>query len=267
MGSQFGQTGGEKMKLKGYKDYQRSVAKKVAQKAKSRTQKLERYLDSEERVEKPEQARKIKLDFEMAPLGRSVLTLQDLSVGYDPAYPLLRGLQLTAASGVRIVLTGPNGSGKSTLLRTITGELPPLEGQVDRGPSVVLGIMTQEQSNLDLSLTPLQTVQHAFGNETAARTFLSYFLFTGDEPLLPNSRLSYGQRARLELAQLILGGCNVLLLDEPINHLDIPSREQFEQALSSFEGTIIAVVHDRTFIKRFAQEIWWVENQGIRPQL
>jgi ATPase subunit of ABC transporter with duplicated ATPase domains len=66
---------------------------------------------------------------------------------------------------------------------------------------------------------------------------------------------------------MVVSGCNVLLLDEPINHLDIPSREQFEQALSSFQGTIIAVVHDRYFIDRFATEVWWVENKGIRRSI
>ena len=88
-----------------------------------------------------------------------------------------------------------------------------------------------------------------------------------EEPLKPNSQLSYGQRARLALAQMVASGCNVLLLDEPINHLDIPSREQFEQALSSFQGTVIAVVHDRYFIDRFATEVWWVENGGIRRSI
>ena len=259
--------GGEIMKLKGMKDYQRSIAKKVAQKAKARSQKLERYLDSEERVERPLQTRKLRLDFTTAHLGRSVLTLQDLSVGYDAHNPLLTNLQLDVAPGARIILTGPNGSGKSTLLRTITGELKPLDGRVDAGPSVRLGTMDQEQTGLDPTLSPLQTIQHAFGNETEARTFLAYFLFTGEEPLRRNSQLSYGQRARLALAKLIVSGCNVLLLDEPINHLDIPSREQFEQALSGFEGAVLAVVHDRTFIERFASEIWWVEDQGIRREI
>jgi len=92
--------------------------------------------------------------------------------------------------------------------------------------------------------------------------FWRIFVFTGDEPLKVNSQLSYGQRARLALAQLVVRGCNVLLLDEPINHLDIPSRERFEQALGGFEGTVIAVVHDRYFIDRFASEVWWVDELG-----
>jgi ATP-binding cassette subfamily F protein 3 len=165
------------------------------------------------------------------------------------------------------VLTGPNGSGKTTLLRTINGQISPLAGRVEIGPSVSLGTMRQEQTGLDPALSPLETIQHAFDNETAARKYLAYFLLTGEEPLKPNSQLSYGQRARLALAQMVMTGCNVLLLDEPINHLDIPARSQFEQALSGFEGTVLAVVHDRYFIDRFASEIWWVEDRGIRRVL
>jgi ATP-binding cassette subfamily F protein 3 len=260
--------GGEMMKLKGYKDYQQSIAKKVAKKAKARENKLERYLDSEDRVEKPAGERRLRLDFaKTAHLGKAVLALQELSVGYPGSPPLLEELRLEVPSGARIVITGPNGSGKTTLLRTIAGKLSPLAGQVYQGPSVSLGFMTQEQSGLDPALTPLQTVQPAFTNETKARTFLGYFLFSGDEPLKLNSQLSYGQRARLALAKMIVAGRNVLLLDEPINHLDIPAREQFEQALSGFSGTVLAVLHDRYFIERFAREIWWVEDRDIRRAL
>jgi ATP-binding cassette subfamily F protein 3 len=253
------------MKLKGWKDYQQSIAKKVAKKAKAREGKLERYLESEERVERPGQSRTIRLDFaDTAHLGQSVLRLVDVTVGYERERPLLAHLNLEIAAEARIVITGPNGSGKTTLLRTIAQQLPPLAGHIEQGPTVKLGFMTQEQVGLDMKLSPLQTIQHAFSNEEAARTFLAYFLFTKDEPLKPNSLLSYGQRARLELAQMIANGCNVLLLDEPINHLDIPARTQFEEALASFDGTVLAVVHDRYFIERFAEEIWWIEDGSIR---
>lgn len=260
--------GGDMMKLKGYKDYQQSIAKKVAKKAKSRERKLERYLDDKERVERPFLSRSLKLDFaDTAHLGQSVLSLQELSVGYEPERPLLINLRQEITPNTRIIITGPNGSGKTTLLRTLAGHIPPLSGTADWGPSVKFGFMTQEQTDIDLDLSPLETLRPAFGNDTDTRTFLSYFLFTGEEPLKANSQLSYGQRARLSLAQMVVSGCNVLLLDEPINHLDIPSREQFEQALSSFQGTVIAVVHDRYFIDRFATEVWWVENRGIRRSI
>lgn len=260
--------GGGIMKQKGYKDYQRSIAAGVARKAKAREKKLERYLDAAERVEKPRRTWHMKLDFAANEhLGKFVLDLNDLSVGYAGQRPLLAHLRLSVSGGARIVLTGPNGSGKTTLLRTIAGQIPPLDGRFHLGTSVRLGYMTQEQDDLTPHLSPLETLQPAFSTETEARTFLSFFLFTGDESLKPNALLSYGQRARLMLARLVVSGCNFLLLDEPINHLDIPSRTQFEQALTNFEGTVLAVVHDRYFIDRFATEVWWVENTCIRQTL
>lgn len=256
--------GGLDMKLKGFKDYQRSIAKKVAKKAKSREKKLERYLESDERVEKPRQTWQMKLEFgETAHLGRRAILLDRLSVGYQADVPLLQNLELELRAGQRVVLTGPNGSGKTTLLRTIAGEIPPLDGEVRLGANLRLGFMTQDQSSLDPQLTALETVQPYFPTETQARAFLAYYLFTGDEPLKSNALLSYGQRARLMLAKLVAEGCNCLLLDEPINHLDIPSRTQFEQALSGFDGAVLAVVHDRYFIERFADSVWRVENRQI----
>jgi ATP-binding cassette subfamily F protein 3 len=179
----------------------------------------------------------------------------------------LQDLTLDMHAGQRIALTGPNGSGKTTLLRTLAGQLDPLAGQACLGISVRLGYMAQDQSSLNLQLTALETMAPAFPNQTEARNFLARFLFTDDEPLKPNALLSYGQRARLSLAQLVADGCNCLLLDEPVNHLDIPSRTQFEKALSGFAGTVLAVVHDRYFIERFADEVWRVEEKGIRRDL
>ena len=238
----------------------RRLAKKVAQKAKSREKKLERYLESDERVEKPARHWQVKLEFEgHAHLGRDVLTLENVAVGYDR--PLLTGLNRQIRAGQRVVLTGANGAGKTTLLRTIAGEIPPLAGQVQLGGSVRLGYMTQEQEMLNPMLTPLQMLwQVAAMSETDARSYLHFYLFTGDDALLPIVRLSYGERARLMLACLIAQGCNFLLLDEPINHLDIPSRTLFEQALAQFEGTVLAVVHDRYFIDRFATDVWRVSR-------
>ena len=257
--------GGGEYKLKGYKSYQQGIAKKVAKKAKARQKKLERYLESDERVEKPQSEWQMRLEFSQpAHQSRSMLRLEGLSVGYLPGQPLLVALNLELRAGRRVVLTGPNGSGKTTLLRTISGQIPPLAGEVHVAPSARLGYLTQDQSGLDLRQTPVETLGGYFSTETEVRRFLSYYLFTGDEPLKPNELLSYGQRTRLSLALLVAQGCNCLLLDEPVNHLDIPSRSQFEQALSQFEGAVLAVVHDRYFIERFAEQVWWVEGQSIR---
>ncbi len=259
--------GGPEMKIKGRKSYEQGIAKKVARKAKARERKLEHYLESDERIEKPARAWQMKLEFNDTPqLGRRAIWVENLSIGYSSSAPLLVNLNLEIRARQRIVLTGPNGSGKTTLLRTVAGQIPPLAGEVHIGTSTRLGYMTQDQSGLNPGLTAVETLEGYFRSETEVRTFLSYFLFTGDEPLKQNSLLSYGQRARLMLALLAAQGCNCLLLDEPVNHLDIPSRSQFEQALSGFEGAVLAVVHDRYFIERLADEVWWVEKGGVSAE-
>jgi ATP-binding cassette subfamily F protein 3 len=124
--------------------------------------------------------------------------------------------------------------------------------------------MSQEQELLDPDRNALQTIQNAaMFNETDARNFLHYFLFKGDNALRPTGDLSFGERARLQLALLVAQGSTFLLLDEPINHLDIPSRARFEEALAGFQGTILAVVHDRYLIERFASEVWTVRDGKV----
>jgi len=242
----------------------RRYAKKVARKAKSREKKLERFLNSDERVDKPIQSWQMKLEFqEKEHQSKDVLRLENLSVGYPNQNPLIKGLKMYIQSGARIVLIGPNGSGKTTLLRTIVGHLEPISGKIYLGTNIRIGYMAQEQEWLSDNLNALETIQsHTPINETDARSFLHYFLFSGDDVLLPLKKLSFGERSRLELAILIVKGCDFLLLDEPINHLDIPSRSRFEQALSQFNGTVLAVVHDRYFIKRFASELWILDDSG-----
>ena len=260
--------GGPDMKIKGFKDYQRSIAKKVARKAKAREKKLERYLEDEDRVEKPQAGWQMKVEFnETLHLGQIVMHTEELSIGYDASAPLLENLTLDLRAGRRLVMTGPNGCGKTTLLRTITGEIPPLSGEVRLGSTVQLGYLSQDQSGIDLDASAVNTILDAFPNQTEARSFLAYYLFTGDEPLKPVGLLSQGQRVRLMLARLVAYKCNCLLLDEPVNHLDIPSRSQFEQALAHFEGAVLAVVHDRYFIERFADEVWWVDQGKIRVEI
>jgi ATP-binding cassette subfamily F protein 3 len=246
----------------------RRIAKKVAKKALSREKKMDRYLESDERVEKIKPSWQIKLEFETSNVqSKNVLTTDNLTIGYTPNSPLLEKLNLMIHAGKRIALTGPNGIGKTTLIRTIAGKLRPLVGSLKLGKNVKLGYMSQEQELLNPDLNALQTIQNAVHlNETEARNLLHYFLFKGDAALRPTSDLSFGERARLQLGLLIAQGCTFLVLDEPINHLDIPSRVRFEEALSSFNGTILAVVHDRYFIERFASEVWNVKDGKIETR-
>jgi ATP-binding cassette, subfamily F, member 3 len=243
----------------------RRIAKKVAVKAKSREKKLNRYLKSDERVDKPLQGWQMKLDLG-APdhQSKDVLVTEALSIGYTPENPLLENINLFIRAGQRIVLTGPNGAGKTSFIRTIVGMLPPLSGGFRLGGATKLGYMAQEQELLNPNFSALQTIQSvAPFNETEARNFLHYFLFKGDIALHPSRELSFGERARLQLATLVAQGCTFLILDEPINHLDIPSRERFEEALENFKGTILAVVHDRSFIEKFASHVWVAKDGKI----
>ncbi|MFH1084474.1 MAG: ATP-binding cassette domain-containing protein [Chloroflexota bacterium] len=193
-----------------------------------------------------------------------MLHVSDLSKSYAGAL-LFERVSFDLNRGERVALVGPNGCGKSTLLRMIVGTEPPTAGSVRLGANVHPGYLAQEQDNLDWSATPLEIARsHAALSERDARRFLHQFLFAGDEVFTPVEHLSYGERARLALGVLVLQGRNLLLLDEPINHLDIPSRERFERALQGYEGTILAVVHDRYFVQRFATAIWAIHDQRLR---
>lgn len=233
----------------------RKLAKKKARIAKSREKKLDRYLASEERVEKPRPQWGLKLDFGPPPAaGRAVLRLEDVSFAYPGGPPLFRHFNLDVWHGERVAVVGPNGAGKTTLLRLIDGRLRPTAGDVRLGANVRVGTLAQEQETLDPTRTVLETaLAERPMAETEARSFLHFFLFGGDSVFRRVGACSMGERTRLQLALLVLRGCNLLVLDEPLNHLDIEGREHFEQALDAFEGTVIAVAHDRAFLRFFSE--------------
>jgi ATP-binding cassette subfamily F protein 3 len=243
----------------------RKIAKGIARKAVVQQRRIQRLLDSEERIARPQHTWQMKLEFVDTPAsGRDVLNLEEVTMGFGNQV-LFRDVKLTLRAGERIVLVGPNGSGKTTLARLIQGELEPLDGRVRLGAGVKLGYYAQEQEDLDPQTTPYESIRAvAPMTETQARTFLHYFLFSGDEAFQTVGSLSFGERARLALARLVAQGCNFLLLDEPINHLDIPSRSRFEQAMTAFQGTVLAVVHDRYFIEGFATGLWAIGDGTIR---
>ena len=236
----------------------------TVKRAKSIEKRVEHLL-TDEKIDKPRDSWQMKMEFGGIPASsRLVLALDDLSVGYGDKI-ILAHLAAALTYGEHVVLIGANGCGKSTLLRTIAGKLPALAGRVKLGPSVRLGFVAQEQEDLSPTLTVLQTIQRvASMNETNARAYLHKFLFSGDEAFLPVAQCSFGMRSRLALACLVAQGCNFLLLDEPLNHLDLPSRNQFERALAGFEGTVLAVAHDRYFINNFATRILEVKEGELR---
>jgi ATP-binding cassette subfamily F protein 3 len=126
-------------------------------------------------------------------------------------------------------------------------------------------VLSQEGETLDPTRTVLETafVERAM-SETEARGFLHHFLFAGDAVFRRVGDCSMGERTRLQLARLVLRGCTLLLLDEPLNHLDIEGREHFEAALAAYEGTVIAVAHDRAFLRSFARRVLEVRNGRMR---
>jgi ATP-binding cassette subfamily F protein 3 len=243
----------------------RKRAKGIARRGVILERRLERFLESDEIVDKPSPTWRMKLAFEDVPRGGDdVLSLENVGMAFD-GHVLFSGATLSLRRGERVALVGHNGSGKTTLLRVISGDLMPTEGRIQLGAGVRLGVYAQEQDDLDPASTPYAEIRGlASLDETETRSFLHYFLFADEEVFIPIGQLSYGERARLSLARLVARGCNLLLLDEPINHLDIPSRAAFEQAMEAFQGTVLAVVHDRYFIRRFATKLWAIRQGTLR---
>lgn len=234
-------------------------------KAKQVERRLEQLL-TEDRIEKPARHWTLKLNFADDEGGaRQVLSLAGVKMAFGDR-TLFSDVTATLNHGQRIALIGPNGEGKTTLLRIIAGELEPAGGQATLGKGVKLGYLSQEQEILDPESTPYDTIRAAAVDmhESDIRSFLHFFLFAGDEVFTQIGNLSFGERTRLMLALLVAQGCNLLLLDEPVNHLDIPSRERFEEALSQFPGTVLAVVHDRAFIKRAATGVWELRGGTLK---
>ena len=243
-------------------------AKETLQRAKNIEKRIA-FLEGEGALEKPTRAWEMRMQFSETPEGGQIaLQMDRLAIGYDNQ-ALLPPITQTVTQGQRVALIGPNGVGKTTFFKTLLGETPLVGGSFHFGRGIQPGYLSQEQEGLDPALTVLETIQGQsdLSNHTEARTFLHRFLFKGDEVFQLVETLSYGQRSRLMLALLVAHHCNLLLLDEPLNHLDLPSQEAFEAALSSFEGAILAIAHDRYFVDRFAQVIWHFTPGGLETDL
>lgn len=199
----------------------------------------------------------------MRPKGRSgdlVLRGENLTIGY-PSKPLFSVEQLELRRLECAALIGPNGAGKTTFLRTILNQLPAIEGEVSQGASLRIGYFAQAHEDLKPSLTLIEEVQRVRPGmlEKDVRAYLGRFLFSGDDHYKQVGVLSGGERGRLALAKLSLMDANLLLLDEPSNHLDIPAQEVLQQVLAEFDGTILMVSHDRYLIDALATQIWEID--------
>ncbi|MDP9245447.1 MAG: ABC-F family ATP-binding cassette domain-containing protein, partial [Chloroflexota bacterium] len=196
--------------------------------------------------------------------GATVLESTPLSVGHGQRV-VVRTPPLRVERGARIAVVGANGAGKTTLVRTLVGQLPALDGYVSSAPTARVAFLAQAQAELTGDDTVIDTLREATGlDEQSARSLLARFLFRGEDVFRSVGVLSGGERSRLALAQLSAREANLLLLDEPTNHLDLAAREQLERVLEDYEGTIVAVSHDRYFIDRLASEIWDVRDGGLK---
>lgn len=218
----------------------------------------QKQLDKMERVARPDALpEQIRMRFQREEeSGEDVMKVKSLSKAY-PGRPLFRDVSFSLSRGERLFITGENGCGKSTLIRMLAGMGDIGSGEIEYGYHVTVGYYDQENQQLTLENTVLDELWDAYSNrtETEIRSALALFQFKGDDIEKKVSVLSGGEKARLTLAKLILAKRNLLILDEPTNHLDIGSREVLEEALEQFDGTLIAVSHDRYFVRRLASRI------------
>jgi len=218
----------------------------------------EKQLARMEKIElAPKDEKNIRLRFETEEESAGdVLEAKELSFSYGEK-PLINNISFLIRRYERVLFLGQNGCGKSTLMKLMNSLLTPTGGKITLGYNIKIGYYDQENRGLCDSNTVFEELRKEYPTKTdlELRSTLALFLFDADDISRTVSTLSGGERARLTLAKLILKKVNLLIMDEPTNHLDIGSSEALENALMAFEGTIIAVSHDRYFINRIATRI------------
>lgn len=200
--------------------------------------------------------------------GNDVLICRGLAKSFGEKH-LFNNVDIHIRKGERVFILGANGCGKTTLFKILTGKCPQDSGEYDYGANVQVGYFDQMQQNLDLSKTAIDEVWDAFPNmtQTEVRCAMASFLFKGEEVFKPLSKMSGGERARISLLKLMLKGGNFLLLDEPTNHLDSSSREELENTLKEYGGTLLIISHDRYFINKLADRVLVMTPDGVTEYL
>src|SRR5438270_3530842 len=228
-----------------------------------------KLLEKEQLVQLREERATVRFRFPEAPRsGREGAHLDNLSKGYGSRI-IYRNLSAQVLRGDRIAVIGLNGAGKTTLLKLLAREIAPDAGTLVLGHNVVPGYFAQHHAErLDPTRTVLQEVHGLVPSEPQSwvRGVLGAFLFSGDDVDKRIGVLSGGERARVALARLLVVPSNFLLMDEPTNHLDLDSSEALIDALTGYEGTLLFVSHNRSFVNGLATQVWEVKDFGIDAQ-
>jgi ATPase subunit of ABC transporter with duplicated ATPase domains len=215
-------------------------------------------LDKIEKIELPKKRQVVRFDFRVPPRsGDQVVVIEDVHKRYGPRV-LYDGFSLTIRRGERWSVMGRNGAGKTTLLKMIAGATAPDAGSIRLGASLVMGYFAQQSLDvLDPDLTVVGQLQKDFPNDPlgSLRTLAGAFQFSGDDVDKKIRALSGGEKSRLAMARMLYDPPNFLVLDEPTNHLDLATKEMLVEALRGFEGTMIFVSHDRTFLRGLASRV------------
>ncbi|EJL46260.1 MULTISPECIES: ribosomal protection-like ABC-F family protein [Brevibacillus] len=230
-----------------------------------RAKSMEKALARIERIERPKmEADRMGLQFNKTDRsGQDVLIVKGVHKAYG-GKPLFSDASLLLRFGERKALLGPNGCGKSTLIRMLLGEIEPDAGTLKLGSSVKVGYLSQQALEGDQNQRLIDAFRDvAKVTEAEARHLLARFLFYGEHVFKRISQLSGGERMRLRLAQLMHQDINLLILDEPTNHLDIEARETLEEALADFHGSLFIVSHDRYFLQKMVDGVFWVEDRQL----
>jgi ATPase subunit of ABC transporter with duplicated ATPase domains len=215
-------------------------------------------LDKIEKIELPRKRQVVKFEFRTPPRsGDQVIVMEQLKKAYGRRV-LYDGFNLTVRRGERWAVMGRNGAGKTTLLKMIAGATVPDGGTLRIGASVNMGYFAQQSLDiLDPDLTIIEQLQKDFPQDGlgSLRTLAGAFQFSGDDVDKKIRALSGGEKSRLAMARMLYDPPNLLVLDEPTNHLDLATKEMLAEALGGFEGTMIFVSHDRTFLRALASRV------------